>query len=133
MSYIPLYSQSTTVPSNSSSIWAPIQHKRPASSHSSWSCMPTVNIHPNSPKFYNESLTTTKNLGSNPSFALLDHTDRRSLDVFGPVMSNDFKHPSLSTQLKKNVGAVGDRRFNHESKQHTSEHQDSSDNCSAVR
>ena len=105
MPYIPLYPQSLHAISHPS-IWAPKQQRNPSNTSTLWPCMPANYAfeQPTQPSY--ASFMTNKGTSGTLFFSVPDDTE--SQDVFGPVMSNESRASRL--EVKKDVGAIGDRR-----------------------
>jgi hypothetical protein len=108
MSYIPLYPQPRNTISHSS-IWGPNQPRKLGSPTNFWPRMPTTSNNPDNPvSSVHDSLTTGKNLNRISYFKVREDRETTQ-DVFGPVMHNDPK-ATHAVEVRKDVGAIGDRR-----------------------
>lgn len=130
MSYIPLYPQShNTIPRPS--IWGPSQPRKLGSPTKFWPRMPPTSNNSDRPiSSIHDSLTTGKNLSKTSYFNEFEDRDTTK-DVFGPVMHNDPK-ATHAVEVKRDVGAIGDRRKKDDGCRNVAERQDASHACSTV-
>ncbi|KAF8586248.1 ARM repeat-containing protein [Ramaria rubella] len=128
MSYIPLYPQSPNTHLNTS-IWAPNQFRKIGSPTHVWPRMPVNSLPEHPPASVHNSPTSVKSLSRTPSYNLLD--DRDFQDVFGPVMHNNDPRTTRALDVKKDVGAIGDRRKKDDGRSAVADVQDTSDSSSA--
>lgn len=70
--------------------------------------MPTSHLSEHPVLSVHDSLTTSKALNRTSYHNSLDN--RKPQDVFGPVMHNESKPTVHAGELKKDIGAIGDRR-----------------------
>lgn len=128
MSYIPLYPHSHNAVSHPS-IWSPNQPRKLGSPTNLWPRMPTGNISDPPISSVHDSFTTGNNISKTSDHNVLE--DKETQDVFGPVMHNDPK-ATQALDVKKDVGAIGDRRKKDDGCKGIADVHDTSDACSTV-